>query len=68
MISLRRLNNTEFVLNCDLIETVQENPDTTIRLTTGTLHIVKESVDEVVQKTIDYKRSVFSGLLRRDER
>jgi flagellar protein FlbD len=67
MITLHRLNDTEFVLNCDLIETVNENPDTTIRLTTGNLYIVRESVEEVIRATVCYKRSLFEGMLRRDE-
>lgn len=67
MISLTRLNDTEFVLNTELIETIQQNPDTTIRLTNGNIYIVKESVDEVVAEAQKYKRSLFTGLLRRDE-
>lgn len=67
MIKLNRLNKTEFVLNCELIETVEAKPDTTIRLTTGNLYIVNETVDEVIDATISYKRSLFSGMLRRDD-
>ncbi len=67
MIRLTRLNKTEFVLNCDHIETVQENPDTTIRLTNGNIYIVSETVDEVVEATIRYKRSLFNGQVRREE-
>lgn len=68
MITLSRLNGTEFVLNCDLIETIQENPDTTIRTTTGNIYIVAESVQEVVDATVRYKRSWFTGMVRRDDR
>lgn len=67
MITLTKLNKEQFVLNCDLIETVQETPDTTIRLTTGNLYIVRESAQEVVDATIKYKRGLFTALLRRDE-
>ncbi len=67
MIKLTRLNDTEFVLNCELIETIQENPDTTIRLTTGNLYIVKESINEVISAALAYKRAQFSELLRRDD-
>lgn len=67
MITLTRLNNTEFVLNCELIETIQQNPDTTIRLTTGNIYIVKESADEVIAEAIKYKRGLFTGLIRRDD-
>ncbi|MDL2293590.1 flagellar FlbD family protein [Ruminococcaceae bacterium OttesenSCG-928-D13] len=66
MITLHKLNGVEFILNCDLIETIQENPDTTIRLTTDNLYIVKETAEEVVEASRKYKRSLFEGLLRRD--
>jgi flagellar protein FlbD len=67
MITLRRLNGTEFVLNSELIETIQENPDTTIRLTTGNIYIVNETAEEVVEAARSYKRSLFTNLLRRDD-
>lgn len=63
MIVLTKLNDVPFVLNCDLIETVIEAPDTTIHLRNGNLYIVKESMAEVIQKTIDYKKTIVSDLL-----
>ena len=63
MITLTKLNGTKFVLNCDLIETIQENPDTTIRLSNGNVYIVKEPSDMVVSLTSDYRRSFLSGIL-----
>ena len=35
MIELTRLNNRKFMLNCDLIESVEETPDTVITLVSG---------------------------------
>ena len=61
IIFLTNLLGTEISLNCDLIETITSNPDTTITLTTGTLHIVMESRDEVIQKTVDYKTRIFQS-------
>lgn len=55
MIELTKLNGSVFVLNCDLIETIEAMPDTTIRLTTKNYHIVSETMDEVVHKVIEYK-------------
>lgn len=55
MIILTKLNGTPFVLNCDLIETIEENPDTTIRLVSKNFHIVRESMVEVVEKVIAYR-------------
>ena len=43
MIILTNLRGNEFVLNCDLIEMVSANPDTTISLTNGTTVIVRET-------------------------
>ena len=62
MIKLTRLNNTLIVVNSDLIEFVETTPDTIITLTTGKKVIVRESVDEVIDKVIEYKKRVFSGL------
>lgn len=59
MIYLTKLNGDVFGLNDDLIETITENPDTTILLNNGKLYIVKETMDEVVDKMRDYKRFVF---------
>lgn len=63
MIELTRLNGIPFVLNCDLIETVAENPDTTIHLLNGNLHIVRESKAEVVAKTIHFRRMTYTRML-----
>lgn len=58
MIIVTRLNGKQFVINADLIKVVEENPDTTLRLTTGDTMIVRESMKEVVELAIDYGRSL----------
>ena len=58
MITLTRLNDSRFVINAELIRTIEERPDTTIVLTTGETMIVKEPMDEVVAKAIEYGRMV----------
>ncbi len=60
MITLHRLNGKPFVLNAELIRTVEENPDTVITLLSGDHVVVREDMREVVERTIDYGR-----LLRR---
>ena len=62
MIELTKLNDMPFVLNSDLIETIEENPDTTIKLTTKNYIIVKESMREVVNKVIEFRRA-SNGLI-----
>ena len=58
MITLTRLNGRQFVLNAELIRTVEQNPDTTITLINGDHFIVKESMQQVVDLSIDYGRSL----------
>ncbi len=63
MILLSKLNGEQFALNCDLIETMHSNPDTTIRLSNGTTYIVSDSVQEVIEKIKEYRRSIFGKTL-----
>lgn len=65
MIKLTRFRTTGggFVLNADLIETVEATPDTVITLTTGHKLIVQESVDEVVRLVISFKRACHTPLI-----
>ena len=58
MIVLTRLDDTPFTLNDDLIETIEEAPDTTIRLTSKNYIIVKESMTEVVAKVIEFRKEI----------
>ncbi len=59
MIYLTRMNRKEFILNVDLIETIEETPDTIITLTNGHKMIVVETGEEVIKKIIEYKRKIF---------
>ena len=56
MIALQRLNGQTFLLNVDLIETLESTPDTIIKLTTGKTLIALNSVEDVVRKAIKYKQ------------
>jgi flagellar protein FlbD len=58
MIKVNRMNGLELVINGDLIEFLEATPDTVITLTTGKKFVLKDTVDEVIQKVIDYKRSI----------
>ena len=58
MIRLTRLNDRPFILNAELIRTVEENPDTTITLISGDHFLVKESMATVVERAVDYGRSL----------
>ena len=56
MIKVTRINDSELVINADLIEFVEATPDTIISLTTGKKVVVKETPDEVIDRVARFKR------------
>lgn len=64
MIKLSRLKNNdqEFIVNAELIETIEETPDTVITLTSGKKLVVEEGMNEVVRRVMDYRRAIFRNL------
>jgi Uncharacterized protein, possibly involved in motility len=56
MIKLTRRNGNGFVLNAELIKYVEEVPDTIITLRDGEKVLVNESVDKVVELSLEYSR------------
>lgn len=67
MINLTRLDNTQLVINSDLIEFVEAIPETMICLTTGKKIMVRESVDTVVEKVAAFKRRATGSILDREK-
>ncbi len=59
MIALIRLNGHPVMVNSDLIESVEQTPDTVITLTSGNKLIVRDSMDALQQKIIDFKRKIY---------
>lgn len=64
MIKVKRLNDKEFVVNSDLILYIEETPDTVISLTTGQKIIVKDSVDNLIEKIVEYKSKINTYEIR----
>lgn len=58
MIRLTRLNKQPFVLNAELMQMIEEAPDTIITLVNNEKFLVLESAEEVIQRIIDYHRSI----------
>lgn len=58
MITIHRLDGTELVLNAELIENLEQKPDTIITLTNGKRLVARESLDEVRKLIIEYRRTV----------
>ncbi|WP_099187219.1 flagellar FlbD family protein [Tepidibacter mesophilus] len=59
MIKVKRLNEEEFVINCELIETLENTPDTVITLVNGHKYIVKEDIDTIIQKVKTFKKDII---------
>lgn len=66
MITLHRLGhpNEPFLLNDDLIVTVEACPDTVIALATGGKVVVEESPEEVAGEVLEWRASVRLAALR----
>ncbi len=58
MITVTRLNGRPVVINAELIKTVEATPDTLITLINGDHMIVKEPLDEIVRKAVEYGRQM----------
>jgi len=61
MIQLTRLNNSPLIVNSDLVKFVEQSPDTVITLINGEKILVREKADEVLNRIVEYRRSVLRG-------
>ena len=63
MVQLTRLNGHPLALNSDLIKFVEQAPDTVITLVTGEKIVVKESAEDVLERVLQFRRSVLQGIM-----
>ncbi|GAB5403994.1 MAG: flagellar FlbD family protein [Aureliella sp.] len=56
MIKLTRLDHQQFILNADLIRYVENRPDTYVTLSSGERIVVRETMDEVVDRAVEYQQ------------
>jgi flagellar protein FlbD len=59
LIEVTRINDKKVLINAELIERVEETPDTVITLTSGSKIIVKESRQEIRNLVILYKKEIL---------
>lgn len=62
LIRVHRLNDQEFLINCELIEFVEETPNTVISMVSGRKIVVAETSEQIVRLIIEHKRKIFSGI------
>ena len=63
MIDVTKMNGLEFTINADLIEVIEEVPDTVITLTTGKKIMVQQSRLQIKSLVKNYKREIFTGAI-----
>jgi flagellar protein FlbD len=58
MIVLTKLNNALIAVNSDLIQYVEETPDTVITMTNNDKVVVRESMKEIIHKVVHFRRYI----------
>jgi flagellar protein FlbD len=61
MIQLTRLNHSRVMINSDLIKFVEQSPDTVITLLNGEKILVQETVPQIIQQVIEFRRHLLAG-------
>lgn len=60
MIELTKMSGRKVLVNPELIELVEETPDTVVLFTTGRKIIIKESRQEVKNLVKSYRKDIFA--------
>ncbi|MCI8376671.1 MAG: flagellar FlbD family protein [Lachnospiraceae bacterium] len=60
MVILTKLNQQRIVINEDQVECIDLIPESKVIMMNGRFHVVKESPEEIIQKTIEYKGAIKS--------
>jgi len=63
MIKVTRLNNAELVINAEKIQSLHAAPDTVITFTNNDKIMVKEPVEELSGRIVEYQRLLRSSPL-----
>ncbi|MFZ7104600.1 MAG: flagellar FlbD family protein [Peptococcaceae bacterium] len=58
MIKVTRFQGKEFYLNSDLIEYIENNPDTVITLINGKKIVVMETPEELITRIKEFRREI----------
>ncbi|MBL8918631.1 MAG: flagellar FlbD family protein [Myxococcaceae bacterium] len=62
MIRVTKLDGKETVVNTDLVLIVEDTPDTVLTFTNGVRMVVKEPVEEIINRTVQFRRRLATGL------
>ncbi len=59
MIRATRLNQEPFYINSDLIEFIEETPDTVVTMASGRKLVVREKIDTIVDEIVAFRRRIY---------
>ena len=59
MIRATRLNQEPFYINSDLIEFIEETPDTVVTMASGRKLVVRERIDTIVDEIVAFRRRIY---------
>jgi len=65
MVELTRLNGNRMLLNSDLIKTAEASPDTMLTLINGEKLIVRESLNEILERVLRYRARLLAMMAHR---
>ncbi|MDR1506089.1 MAG: flagellar FlbD family protein [Treponema sp.] len=65
MIKVTRLNGKEYYINPHQIESIEVHPDTTLLMLSGKYVVVKEDVDGIIERIVEYRRQI--GAFKNEE-
>ena len=65
MVKVTRLNGKEYYINPHQIESIDVHPDTTLLMLSGKSLVVKDTVEELIQKIVEYRKQI--GAFKNEE-
>jgi flagellar protein FlbD len=65
MIKVTRLDGKEYYINPHQIESIETRPDTTLLMLSGKYVVVREPVDDIIDRIIEYRRQI--GAFKNEE-
>ena len=61
MIRVTRLDGSSIVVNVDLVQWIEQTPDTMLSLVSGDKLLVRESPEQLVASTLEFRRAIHQG-------
>ena len=68
MILLTKINDAPIAVNSDLIQYIEETPDTILTMTNSEKLVVREKMPEIIDKVLKFRRFIYGQCLREYER